>query len=629
MKKLYTILIIFIWSFTNAQCIMNGSLDATCLSNNGITCIGNWQATHGSPSSSGVVNSNTWVWMWSHSNRGEGIYTNYNFVQGQNYQISFDIRTDTNISNPNNTVLNSLVLVKAFNGLTTSSGDAVPANLISNGQVILQSTIATYRSNNWTRVTINYVPNQNYTQLCFFPYMNANSRANGSAQVEMEIDNIEVIPPVTSVFHFQDANNNVKTDFCEGESIFLNGTASFGEDQYYLDIWRRPIGSTAAFQWQARKGSNGWTPGQLGILNLTSIFGGQGYTFVQGYEYQVKVATASSPCVGWVPTTHEFRVVSPGGSPNFTYTSSCAANGTISVTVTATDTTVGLNHWWGLMETAVSGSTTDANTIGQIGGIQNGTSVTFTGLTRDKFYYIKHGVYNNCQPWSEMRIALPQNVYWSNYTTDFNFTNIVYTGSSVSVTVEALQNPVFVNHHWSISYAPNGSTTGNNPVPGNPIICCTAAPATFNNGLTVNTWYYIKHGIWNDCAPWNETRKAFRIYIQGKLANGNPDYAIETLDIKDTEPYPYEKKATVTANELFMYPNPIQKGTNCTVSIDSNTIKEIILVDLLGKSETVSFEKKDAKTITFSVPENKTKGIYLVKIMTKNDNILTEKLVIE
>ena len=201
MKKLYTILIIFIWSFTNAQCIMNGSLDATCLSNNGITCIGNWQATHGSPSSSGVVNSNTWVWMWSHSNRGEGIYTNYNFVQGQNYQISFDIKTDTNISNPNNTVLNSLVLVKAFNGLTTSSGDAVPANLISNGQVILQSTIATYRSNNWTRVTINYVPNQNYTQLCFFPYMNANSRANGSAQVEMEIDNIEVIPPFSFFVH--------------------------------------------------------------------------------------------------------------------------------------------------------------------------------------------------------------------------------------------------------------------------------------------------------------------------------------------------------------------------------------------------------------------------------------------
>ena len=78
-----------------------------------------------------------------------------------------------------------------------------------------------------------------------------------------------------------------------------------------------------------------------------------------------------------------------------------------------------------------------------------------------------------------------------------------------------------------------------------------------------------------------------------------------------------------------MYPNPIQKGRTCSVSIDSNNIKEVILVDLLGKSETIPFEVKDTNTITFPISENKSKGIYVVKMVTKKDSLLTQKLVIE
>ncbi|VXB04895.1 conserved exported hypothetical protein [Flavobacterium sp. 9AF] len=630
MKNLFTLIVFLLWNISNSQFITNGNLNSTCQGdgyNPVPSCVQGWQASHGTPSVTGTVGNDTAAWMWSYSNTGEGIFTNYNFQAGKTYEVTFKIKTSTKNSNATSAVLNSLAIVKAVSGLTTSSSTTIPSPLAT-GELIWQRTIGT-NINNEETITVCFTPTKNNSQLCFYPLMTASSSSNGYNQVQMEVDDIYITPPVTSVFHFQDSNNIIKNDFCANETIFLNGGASANETQYFLDVWRRPIGSTGAFQWQAQKGSNGWTQGQLGILNLTSIFNAQGYTFSSGYEYQIKVATARPNCTSWVPTTHEFRVLNSTGSPQFTYTSTCATNGTISVTVTATDTSAGLNHWWGLMETSVLGSTTDTNTIGQVGGIQNGTSTTFSGLTRDKFYYIKHGIYNDCLPWTEMRIALPQDVYWSNYTTNFEFINLSSNGSSLSVTVEAHSNPVFVNHHWSISYAPNGSTTGNNPVPGNPSICCSSAPATFNNGLTVNTWYYIKHGIWNDCAPWNETRKAFRIYIQGKLANGNPDYAIETLDIKDTEPFPYEKKTSVKANEFLMYPNPIQKGTTCSVSIDSKTIKELVLVDLLGKSETITFEEKDVNTITFSVPENKSKGIYMVKIITKNDNLLTQKLVIE
>ncbi|NHN28011.1 T9SS type A sorting domain-containing protein [Flavobacterium jejuense] len=631
MKNLFTIIIFLIWSISNAQCLTNGTLDATSIGNNGITSVQSWQGTHGSPSTSGVVNTNTWVWMWSHTNRGEGIFTNYNFVANRTYQISFDIRTDANINNPNNTVLNSWVYAKVFNNLTTNSSNAIPPALLNSGQIVLQNTVSAYRGNNWTTVTISFVPNQNYTQLCFFPAMTASSALNGRAQIEMEIDNVTITPPVTSVFHFEDASSNMKTDFCEGEDIFLNGTASFGENQYYLDIWRRPIGSTGAFQWQDKLGSNGWTSGQLGVLNLSSLFGSQGYNFIPGYEYEVKVATSSSPCVGWVPSTHIFRVLSSNGSPAFTFNSFCAPNGTISVTVTATDTTVGLNHWWGLIETSVAGSTTDATSLGLVGSIQSGTTTTFTGLSKDKNYYIKHGVYNSCVSWRELRIALPQNVYWSGYTTNFSI-NASNIGNNVHVTAIAASNPVFVSHHWSISYAPNGSTTGNNPVGVTPTLSPDGMTATFNSGLVINTWYYIKHGTWNDCAPWGETRKAFKVVIQGLLANGEPEYAVQTKDVKQVENISLGKttnKLENIATQEQLYPNPVKRDAFCSLTTDSKNVSKVVIADLLGKTKTILFSIKDTNTITFQIDNSITKGIYIVKIIKKDNTITSKKLIVE
>lgn len=628
MKNLFTKLLFLIWGITSAQCVTNGALTSTCSGNgyNSPFCVQGWQASHGTPSVTGAVNSNNGVWLWSHSNIGEGIFTNYNFVAGRTYQVSFRVMTSTSINNPTAATLNSTANVRAVSGLTTTSSTNIPSAL-NGGELIWQRTIGS-NMGNWSTITISYTPSQNNTQLCFYPLMTVNSSTNRNAQVQMEVDDIAITPPVTSVFHFEDANNNMKTDFCEGESILLDGTASFGEDQYYLDVWRRPIGSTGAFQWQTQKGGNGWTQGQLGVLNLTSIFNSQGYNFASGYEYQIKVATSSSPCVGWVPTTHEFRVLNSNASSLFSFNSFCAPNGTISVTVTANDTSAGVNHWWGLIETSVAGSTSDANSLGLVGGIQNGTTATFTGLSKDKNYYIKHGVYNSCVSWRETRTALPQTASWSGYTTNFSI-NASNIGNNVTVTANANTNPVFVNHGWSIYYAPNGVTTGNSPVIGsNPSVSNNGATATFNTNLVVNTWYYIKHGIWNDCAPWGETRKAFRIVIQGRLASGEPDYAIETKDIKDVSLEKVSKDVNSTSLEQ-LFPNPVAKGDSCTLTTDSENVSEVIMIDLLGKSSKLNFSIKDASTITFPIDSAVIKGIYIVKIIKKDNSITTKKLIVE
>lgn len=77
-------------------------------------------------------------------------------------------------------------------------------------------------------------------------------------------------------------------------------------------------------------------------------------------------------------------------TPAFTVTKTCV-NGTTTVSVVALDQT-GATHEWSLMQTSISGNTTDGATIGQIGATQFGTSTTFT-IPSSGNYYIKHHIY--------------------------------------------------------------------------------------------------------------------------------------------------------------------------------------------------------------------------------------------
>lgn len=627
-KIIFTKALLLFWGLVNAQCLINnGTLNSSCIGDGYNTtnqCVPNWLASHGDPTAMGTLGGNTWAWMWSHSNKGEGIMTNYNFQSGQNYLISFRIRATTNVSNPNTTVLNSTLNVKIASGLVSGSSYTIPTP--SSVQTIWSSTVAAVGAN-WQTITVPFTASNNQSQLWLHPLMTASSGSNGSAQIQMEVDDIAISPAVIASMHFQNLAGTMKTDFCPGENVYMNGSNSTNETQYYIDVWRRPIGSTAAFQWQTQLGTNGWTIGQVGVLNLSNLFAAQNYFFTDGFEYQVKLAVGNS-CIPWVEITRIFRVFSNNVSPAFTFTSTCASNGTISVTATASNTVPGISQWWALMETNTAGATSDAATIGQVGAILMGNTVTFTGLSNTKNYYIKHGVYGDCMTWREQRTALPQNVSWANYTTNFNVAPSGNLNGTVTVTAAAHSNPVTVNHHWSIFYAPNGVTTGNTNVPGNPDQCCSNATATFSANLVVNQWYYIKHGIWNDCMPWNETRKAFRVVIQGLQANGSPNYVIEESVIDEGTKEPQANKIA-TNEEVQLYPNPVASGEKLTVSIDNHELKETKLIDYTGNARVLPFAKTNSKTYEISLNNLHKSGIYTLKLLCKDGTAIIKKVVIK
>ncbi|WP_027394100.1 T9SS type A sorting domain-containing protein [Aquimarina latercula] len=594
----------------------------TTTSNN---CVPNWNSFSGSPSLHGV-SSNPHAWMWSggSTNHYESIQTPIAFETGKCYAVSFKVRTNDrgnqDISD------HGTINVRAVN---FQNGN------ILNEQTIFSNTIGTYLGNNWHLVTTTFTPNANYARLLINPLY-----TGGVKQAEMAIDDIviEESQSLSVDFHFEDSDSNTKDAFCDGETILLNGSASQGEVRYFIDAWRRPTGSTGSFQYVS---GLGWTTGQLQTVNLTTLFAGNNVNFEVGYEYEIKVALGND-CIGWLPLTKRFTVLpNVGLDSNFIMNTSCAGNGTITVQVTATNPNA--YQWWGLFETPTS----VANGGTQIGPIQGGTTVTFSGLSRTKNYYIKHGVWKdadeNCYPWQETRKIIPSSVSWAGYTTDFALSVSSNFNGQVSVNVQADSNPVSVYHGWQVYDVNHNVISG---------FCCNSDIASFQ-GLLINTWYYVKHGIWNDCKEWQETRKYFRVQIQ-ESENNIGGFILETKE------YPFEPDSAYTKeiNELVnsgtiyelyeeyerenssddkdtnlskleMYPNPVQSGNTLTISGSFNDpIKSIELVELSGKSTSLSFSVQK-ENIILEIDSRISKGMYFVRIIRNSGEVITQQLAIQ
>ncbi|MGY3793813.1 T9SS type A sorting domain-containing protein [Aquimarina sp. 433] len=586
-------------------------------------CVDDWNSYSGSPSLHGV-SSNPHAWMWSGGTNDhyESIQTPVAFEQGKCYAVSFKVKTNDrgnqDISD------HGTVNLRAVNFQNGS---------IDTEQTIFSNTIGTYLGNNWHTVTTTFTPNANYSRLLINPLY-----TGGVKQAEMAIDDIMIQESqnLSVDFHFEDTAGTHKNTFCEGETILLNGSASQGEIHYFIDAWRRPSGSLGSFQYVS---GLGWTAGQLQTVNLTNLFAGNNVNFEAGYEYEIKVALGND-CIGWLPLTKRFTVLPNAAlDPDFTMNASCAGNGTI--TIQATATTTNAYQWWGLFETATS--TTTGGT--QVGPIQGGTSVTFSGLSRTKNYYIKHGVWKdsdkNCYPWQEARKIVPNSVSWVGYTTDFTL-SLSASGGLVNVNLQADPNPVSVYHGWQVYDVNHNVISG---------FCCNSDIASFS-GLSTNTWYYIKHGIWNDCKEWQETRRYFRVQIQ-ESENNTGGFVLETKEYPFEPDSAYTKEINELINsgvifELFeeyeegsfveddkeiskieMYPNPVPAGRVLTITTSTAAdIQHVELVTFTGKSASISF-KKEKNMILLDIDAKTPKGMYFVRIIKDSGEVITRQLAIQ
>lgn len=286
-----------------------------------------WTDLHGTPSIHSV-NTNPHAYMWSKGGQGEGIMQVMSFT-AQCYEIEFKVRTGNNgVNDPNvnNATINVATARNIYKpGILSNHNPMLQATGSSNGwaiypHTILSKTMGQYLGTTWHQVSTIFKNTNpaNAQYLIFYPHMVQGS--SGGSQAEMMIDDVSVTPISAGVtqFHFENASQQIKTEFDAGETIFLNGSACEHEEKYYIDIWSRPSGIPGNFVWAA---SLGWETGQLGTVNLTQLAAAEGYSFGGGMDYEIKVALQNQPCFGWTPHTEIFSVKNPtnvggGKGPN-------------------------------------------------------------------------------------------------------------------------------------------------------------------------------------------------------------------------------------------------------------------------------------------------------------------------
>jgi len=119
------------------------------------------------------------------------------------------------------------------------------------------------------------------------------------------------IPAVNIVSNLENSEGTVKTEFCHGEDVYLDGTASSGESAYYIDVERIPNNG-------GEFATLGWTTGTtMGIVNLSQLFAEltdpvtnqpTPFYFTQG-TYRVKLALQNTQnCIAWTEKIHTFTV---------------------------------------------------------------------------------------------------------------------------------------------------------------------------------------------------------------------------------------------------------------------------------------------------------------------------------
>lgn len=193
MKKIFLTQIMFLlFIMMNAQQVTNGSLNGSC-SGNGFaapSCIKGWSASHGTPTVLRNTNNNSWAWLSTNGEKNEGIFTNYNFIAGKTYFISFKIKTYINANNSEYRKAKAKANILITNNLTPSSNTSNP-EISKTSEVVWTSSISN-KISDWETVHITFTPNKDNSQLWFFPSMKTNSKFNKNTKAQMEIDDIEI-----------------------------------------------------------------------------------------------------------------------------------------------------------------------------------------------------------------------------------------------------------------------------------------------------------------------------------------------------------------------------------------------------------------------------------------------------
>ncbi|VXB04942.1 conserved exported hypothetical protein [Flavobacterium sp. 9AF] len=206
-----------------AQTLKNGKLSGNCTGNgfSAPSCIEGWAASHGTPMVMGNINSNTWAGLSITQENSGGIFTNYNFIVGKKYEISFKVKAFTNLNSEEIKIQNPSVNIRTISGLSSNSKENMP-KIDETSEIVWTNTISKSKSF-WQVVRFTFIPIQNNSQLWFYPSVENQLSLDVNNMVQMEIDDIHVqILNENNLVHFQNTSNSISDDFVESVVVVSN-----------------------------------------------------------------------------------------------------------------------------------------------------------------------------------------------------------------------------------------------------------------------------------------------------------------------------------------------------------------------------------------------------------------------
>lgn len=186
---------------------------------------------------------------------------------------------------------------------------------------------------------------------------------------------------LVSDFTLEDAQGNEKYTFLCKEDVIFDGTSSLNETNHYMDLWRRPTGSTGSFQYY---GGFGWQGGQADVKNFSQMVASHsgGLQLAAGYEYQIKLAVQNE-CVGWLEKLVNFTVEAITMDATFSSLNTNTNGNTYDIIATSASNPTGVMHMWWLWDQA-------AGAIVSLSGWTTSGTHTFYGLTSGAQYNLVH-----------------------------------------------------------------------------------------------------------------------------------------------------------------------------------------------------------------------------------------------
>lgn len=200
------------------NCIQNGALTPVNavtgdMNSTAARTVPGWFRSHGTPSIFGGRTNppaDVSLWMWASGGTGEGIFTCYNFQQGQTYQVCLWVRNTS--TQGQQQISNGTFTLEATTGLTQTTINS-PIQTPATREVMSSTAVSTA---NWTLLSFNYTPNQNFTQLWMYP-----SFAN-TPQYEIQVDDI-VVTRVVQQNEITISATSQNLTWCQSTTMTLTG----------------------------------------------------------------------------------------------------------------------------------------------------------------------------------------------------------------------------------------------------------------------------------------------------------------------------------------------------------------------------------------------------------------------